>query len=179
MDHPAFEECMRRISRQDKGALKEIYDAYAKYIFYLVLPIAGSRENAEDITSEVFLKIWKGAGSFQSKDGHKAWLASIARNQAVDYLRKLGREIPGGLDEVVRMADADQPDPYDKVIADLTVSQVLDHLEPAEREVVHLKIMGGLTFAQIASVLQAPAGTVAWRYRQAMGKLRRCGYDEA
>ena len=183
MDNQAFEECMSRISRGDTTALKDIYDAYARYIYYLVLPLTGSREDAQDITSDVFIRIWKAAGSFKGKEGHRGWIAAIARNHAIDYLRKRSREVAGGLEEIGELSDAQlregEPDEYSRLVSDLTVSQVLDRLSPSEREIVHLKIIGEMTFQEIASVLQIPMGTVTWRYRRAMEKLRRCGYDEA
>jgi len=59
----------------------------------------------------------------------------------------------------------------------MNVEQVLSLLKPAEREIVHLKVIGEQTFERIAAILQLPLGTVTWRYRQAITKLRRCGYE--
>lgn len=64
-----------------------------------------------------------------------------------------------------------------EVIADMSLRQALDALKPKEREVVHLKIMGEMTFQEIADVLKVPLGTVTWRYQNAIQKLRRCGYE--
>ena len=179
MDNQAFARSMERIRQGDKEALKEIYDAYAGYLFYLVLAILGSREDSEDVTSDVFLKIWKAAEHYSEREGHRAWLAMIARNTALDFLRKRQRELPGGLEEVERMADESLPgqerkDAYEDVLSEMSVSQMLEVLKPAEREVVHLKTIGGLTFAEISQVVHSPMGTVTGRYRSAMQKLRRC-----
>ena len=65
----------------------------------------------------------------------------------------------------------------DQVVSDLSLREVLALLGPKEREIVNLKIMGELTFQEIAGILKQPLGTVTWRYRSAMGKLRRYGYE--
>jgi RNA polymerase sigma-70 factor (ECF subfamily) len=64
-----------------------------------------------------------------------------------------------------------------EVLSDLSLRQALDTLKPKEQEVVHLKIMGELTFQEIADILKIPLGTVTWRYQNAIKKLRRYGYE--
>ncbi len=80
------------------------------------------------------------------------------------------------LTEVVT-EDASDVSVEKEVIADMSLRQALDSLKPGEREVVHLKIMGEMTFQEIADILKIPLGTVTWRYQNAIRKLRRCGYE--
>ena len=65
----------------------------------------------------------------------------------------------------------------EEVIGEFTVKEAFSKLKEAEREVVHLKIMGDMTFQEISELLQIPMGTVTWRYREAIKKLRRYGYE--
>lgn len=59
----------------------------------------------------------------------------------------------------------------------MSVSQALDTLKPSERQIVSLKVLGELTFKEIAQYMKIPMGTVTWKYQNAIKKLRRCGYE--
>lgn len=201
MEDKQFDLCMSRIRQGDKDALREIYQAYAGYIFHLIQSVLQNRENAEDVTSEFFIKLWDLADHYQPGGGHRAYLGRIAHNMAIDYLRAHKREVPwdvseGGFENMQASQDQSiqyasdedagvkplgqseiQDETADAVISDMTVQQILGMLKPAEREVVHLKIIGEMTFEEIARLLDQPMGTVTWRYREAIKKLRRCGFD--
>ncbi len=104
-------------------------------------------------------------------------MAAIARNMAVDLMRKTKREIlteqfADNMTETASEACVEQ-----EVLSDLSLRQALDALKPSEQQVVHLKIMGELTFQEIADILKIPLGTVTWRYQNAIKKLRRYGYE--
>ena len=64
-----------------------------------------------------------------------------------------------------------------EVVSDLSIRQALETLKPSERQVVSLKVLGELTFKEIADVMGIPMGTVTWKYQNAIKKLRRCGYE--
>lgn len=59
----------------------------------------------------------------------------------------------------------------------MTVKEALETLKPAERQIVSLKVLGELTFKEIAQCMKIPMGTVTWKYQNAIKKLRRCGYE--
>lgn len=169
-----FEASVAKIQRGDRNGLKEIYEAYISYIYMIVLGIVGSRENAEDVTSEFFIKIWTAADTYWNNGAHKAWLATIARNMALDFLRKNKREIP--TEEFVEDACPDET-PEEEVVGDLSVQEALATLSEAERQVVDMKVLGEMSFREISESLNIPMGTVTWRYQNAIKKLRRCGYE--
>ncbi len=173
MEEKQFSACMERMRSGDRSALHEVYESYIGYIYTIVLQTVSNREDAEDVTSEFFMKLWRLADTYREGNGHRAWMAAIARNMAVDLLRKTKREV---LTEVVT-EDASDVSVEQEVIADMSLRQALDTLKPGEREVVHLKIMGEMTFQEIADALNIPLGTVTWRYQNAIRKLRRCGYE--
>ena len=173
MEEKQFSACMERMRSGDRSALHEVYESYIGYIYTIVLQTVSNREDAEDVTSEFFMKLWRLADTYREGNGHRAWMAAIARNMAVDLLRKAKREV---LTEVVT-EDASDVSVEKEVIADMSLRQALDSLKPGEREVVHLKIMGEMTFQEIADILKIPLGTVTWRYQNAIRKLRRCGYE--
>lgn len=198
MEDRVFDRCMERIKQGDKEALKEIYMAYSGFLFHLILGILGNRENAEDVTSEFFIKLWDIADKYVPGTGHRAWLSRIARNMAIDFLRSHKREIPydtgewefeamtasheaakerGKTGNSYGEENVNRDVTAEEAVSNLTVKEALDRLKPAEREVVHLKIIGDMTFEEISGLLEIPMGTVTWRYREAIKKLRRCGYE--
>ena len=173
MEEKQFHKCMKKVRAGDKSALREIYEEYIGYIYSVVLQVVMNKEDAEDVTSEFFIKLWKLADNYESRNGHKAWLATIARNMAIDLLRKNKREVlvEGFADSAVESASAE--DVEGEVLSDMSLKEALDALKPAEREIVNMKIMGELTFQEIAGILKQPMGTVTWRYQNAIRKLRR------
>jgi len=168
---------MERMKSGDKSALHEVYEAYVGYIYMIVFQIVSNREDAEDVTSEFFIKVWRLADTYRGGNGHRAWMATIARNMAVDLLRKTKREVP--TDDFVEPVEenASTESLEQEVLSDVSLKQALDKLKPNEREIVHLKIIGEMTFQEIADILRIPLGTVTWRYQNAINKLRRYGYE--
>ena len=183
-----FAECMRAIADGDRDALKEIYEEYLPYLYTIVLGVVQQRETAEDVTSDVFIRIWNSAAKFQPGSGHKGWLATIARNMAIDELRKHKREVlmgGGGGDEendsggIEDFSEQETPSEgvEDEVVEQLSIMEALDRLKPEEREIVDMKVLSEMTFKEISEILQIPMGTVTWRYQAAIKKLRRYGYE--
>ena len=177
MEETRFSKCMGRIKSGDKNALHEVYEEYIGYIYSIVLQVVQNREDAEDITSEFFIKLWKLADTYEEGGGHRAWLATIARNMAIDFLRKNKRELLLEEPDDGRMENPSNDNIEESVIADISLKEALGNLKNNEREIMNLKIMGGLTFQEIADILRTPIGTVTWRYRNAIDKIRRCGYE--
>ena len=92
MNEHQFEEAVARMVRGDKSGLKEIYENYIGYIYRIIYDVLQNKENAEDVTSEFFIRLWDKAEQFKPGSGHKGYLATMARNMAIDFLRKHRRE---------------------------------------------------------------------------------------
>ena len=175
MTQEEFNECMSRMKSGDKDGLRQIYEGYLSYIYTIVYGVVNSKENAEDITSEFFIKLWEISDSYIPKDaGHKAYLATVARNMALDFLRKNKREI---LSEELPEEEDIKSSVEEEVISDVGLKEALASLKENERLVVSMKILSDMTFQEIADALGAPLGTVTWRYKNALEKLRRYGYE--
>ena len=93
MTEEKFSECIQAMNRGDKDGLRQVYEEYVSYIYGIVRSLLASREEAEDVTSEFFIKLWEKSDSYRAGNGHKGWMATIARNLAIDTLRKKRREI--------------------------------------------------------------------------------------
>ena len=184
MTDQQFNEAISRIRKKDKAALKEIYEEYIAFIYHTVLNVTGNKETAEDITSEFFIRLWEKADQYKEGQGHRGYLATIARNMAIDHMRKYKKEeLMAGMsddDEVpdeIEAASDREGSPEDIVVNNLSVEQALDKLKPVYRQIITMKVLADMTFKEIASVLEMPMGTVTWNYREAIKQLRRFGYD--
>lgn len=199
MTEAEFEGCVQRICAGDKNGLKDIYEAYFPYLYSVIYGIVQNKENAEDVTSDFFIKLWMAAESYKPGNGHKGYLATIARNMAIDFIRKRKREVltesfeqpsygEDGNDQSMvavssegqvgsNILQTDSNTPENEVISNISLKEALDRLKPEEREIINWKVLGEMTFQEIADLTGAPMGTVTWRYREAIKKLRRCGYE--
>ena len=177
MNEYQFQDAVARMIRGDKTGLKEIYENYVGYIYRIIYEVLQNKENAEDVTSDFFIRLWDKAEQFKPGNGHKGYLAVIARNMAIDFLRKHKKE---ELTELMQDlgTGAEESSVEQEVIEDMTIRQALDTLKPSERQVVSLKVLGELTFKEIAQCMGIPMGTVTWKYQNAIKKLRRCGYEQ-
>ena len=92
MTEHEFYTAIKGLAKGNKDMLHAIYDAYGRLIYTIVYDILKNREDAEDVTSEFFIKLIRVAGTYQKKTSHRAWLIRIARNMAIDLLRKRGHE---------------------------------------------------------------------------------------
>lgn len=175
MEDFEFEACVRQIQQGDKEGLKSIYQAYAGLIYSVVYDMTGQREDAQDITSEFFIRLWDKADSYRFGGKHRAWLLTIARNMTIDFMRKQKRELPVEEfpEEQLTGLEASGADFADEVMGNLSMQEAMKLLKPAEQEVLDLKILGQFTFQEIADILKKPMGTVTWLYRQGIEKLRK------
>jgi len=173
MTDEEFARSMQLIAKKDKSGLHRIYEEYGLWIYRTFFSAVRSRQDAEDLTSDFFLKLWQKPEGFRAGSGHRAYLAAIAHNMAVDLLRSRGRL--ASLQEPPEAAD-DAPDPSrvdEDVEGGMLFRKALDTLPPAESEIIGLHIGMELTFREISEALKIPLGTVTWRYQNAIKKLRQ------
>jgi RNA polymerase sigma-70 factor (ECF subfamily) len=127
---------------------------------------------AEDMTQNVFLKLYRQSGELRDSNRFYGWLFAIARNELISYWRREGRserveyaplaeQYPGGL----------AIDPG--VLPAMLIKELLEVLEPAERDLVVLRFVEGLSYEELTVALNMPLGTVKWRIFNARKKLSR------
>ena len=181
MTNQDFDRCMQRMGAGDRDALKEIYEEYLGYVFSMIMGILRSREDAEDLSADLFVKLFTSAGSWRPGGGHKAYMGTMARNLAIDHLRKTGKmNTFGSLDIeqeqqeiLLHNENSEMCSAEDEVLSQMSFREAVDSLPEQARSIVTMKVLGGMTFREIAQVLQIPMGTVTWRYQDSMKRLRR------
>lgn len=168
-----------RCAGGDAGALRELYAAAAPQLYAVVLRILRRNELAEEALQEAFLQIWTKAASYRVEKGRPlAWMVTIARYRALDMARRgsLERLIPDG-DEVIALL----ADPGDGPVADANLRSdrralrgCLDELPRQQQQSIRLAFVDGCTHGEIATVVQAPLGSVKSWVRRGLIALRGC-----
>lgn len=168
MSDGELDGCIARTAGGDAGALHEIYTELRGAVFALALSVTGDRPLAEDVLQDVFVKVYAGACSYR-RGNPRAWIMRIARNQAISALRKRRRELP--VQEPREGREGSEGDTA-SVPEALELNRALETLDGTEREVVLLSVLAELPNREVAGLLGIPRGSVSWRYRTAIEKLR-------
>jgi RNA polymerase sigma-70 factor (ECF subfamily) len=177
--NPGDEELIGQIAHEKPEAVRALYRRYGRLIYSLALHIVGDHSAAEEITQDVFMRVWEKAGTY---DAGKAkvitWLSRITRNQAIDVLRKRTRrgaherETWGDLKLVADRVDHDPVGNVELSSQREEVRAAVAALPENQQRALSLAFFQGLTHRQIAEKLGEPLGTVKTRIRDAMQKLR-------
>ena len=155
------QELIRLLREQPTQGMAALYDAFGRLVFSVALRVVEDHGAAEEITQDVFLRCWHHIDQYKPQYGSlSTWLASIARNRAVDELRsRRGREARREVsDEFLGLFSVSPP--IDELLLRHEIQAALVHLPAAQREVVELVYWGGLTRREIAEKLELPLGTV-------------------
>jgi RNA polymerase sigma-70 factor (ECF subfamily) len=172
------EELVGRLLEKDERALERLYDRYGRATYSLVLKMLRDPSRAEEVSQEVFLKLWRRPESYVAGRGAFAtWLLSVAHHRAVDELRARRHEVfsLGSDDSPPRELIDDGSDLADGAWVReqrAAVRTALATLPPSQRQAVELAYFAGLTQREISERLGEPLGTVKTRIRLAMQKLR-------
>jgi RNA polymerase sigma-70 factor, ECF subfamily len=161
----------QRLARGDRAAFAELYDACSDRCHHYVITVVHTREAADEVIQETFLRLVRNRQKLAQIADLEAYVFVIARNEALRYLTQRGRGKVREITGAELFMEAGGADGSQRDLADL-VARGLENLNPLEREVVELKIYGGLTFREIAQVIEAPLQTAASRYRSALDRLK-------
>ncbi len=164
-----------RLKRGEKDAFAELVERYGPPIHRLVLRYAPASE-ADDLTQEIFVEVWRGIGKFRGEAALSTWLYRIAVNRCFRYGKREKRDT-ASLDEAMPASRTPLSDnsPYRLAVQSETANRVhraVDDLPDGQREVVILCELHELTYTECAAVLEIPVGTVKSRLSHATRKLR-------
>jgi RNA polymerase sigma-70 factor, ECF subfamily len=162
----------------DDKAFEEVYHRFAKMVFNMALRMAGDPELAEDLAQEIFLRIYRHLGKFNGRSTLKTWIYRITLNHCRSKLgrrrlltRPLAEENEG---EGAELVD-ERRGPEETTLALDAARQLtgaLKHLKPVFREAVVLRDLEGLTYEEIADILDLRIGTVRSRIARGRDRLR-------
>ena len=173
------ETLIRLIAQSQEQALAQLYDRYHRLIFSLALAIVNDRATAEEITLDVFMRVWQKAGTYRAEQAKvSTWLTYIARHHAIDVLRRRAARVDHSAihwEESTSHVESSEPDPQESAELSLRRERIraaLAKLPPEQKQALILAYFDGYTQSQIAKLLAQPLGTIKTRLRLAMQKLR-------
>ena len=159
------------LKRGDMSSFEKIFEKYRRGVFAYVRGILRDDGLAEDCVQEVFLELARKAETIDIKRGVKGWLFRVARNRAIDSLRKRGKEVVTESHETEEESSAGPDEMLQKSERAEELKMAIAELNDAEREIVLMRFFGGLTFAQAEDATGVPLNTLIWRCRSALKKL--------
>lgn len=155
----------------DQRAMGDLYDRYSSLVYSVALRVLGEAGAAEDVLQEVFMQLWRRPASFDAARGSLApWLAVIARNRAIDALRK--RKPETDLDDVIVSVEPDLAGAAERNRAAEQIRRKLGEMPELQRSAIEMAFFEGLTHSEIAAKTGTPLGTIKTRIRNALISLR-------
>ena len=174
-------EALVATGAEDRAAFSTLYKLTSAKLFGVCLRICGERQAAEDVLSEVYLTIWRRAGAYEpGRASPISWLATIARNRAIDWRRSAGRKVAITLDEAPEVADP-EPSAEQKIVTndeDQRLHLCLDQLDDKQRGAIRTAFFDGLTYAELAEREGVPLGTMKSWVRRGLMRLTDCLRDD-
>ena len=163
---------MLAIRAHNPDAMAQLYDRYSSVVYAVALRVVSEAAAAEDILQEVFMQLWRNPDSFDAARGSLApWLAVIARNRAVDALRK--RKPQTDLSEVVISVEVDLARDADRNRITQKIRAVLQEMPAAQRSALEMAYFEGYSHSEISEKTGEPLGTIKTRIRNGLLQLRK------
>ena len=165
------------VGGEDRGAFHELYRLTSAKLFGITLRICGDRQAAEDVLHEVYLIVWRRAGAWEpGRASPITWLATIARNRAIDWRRAHALRAAAPLEDAPDIADA-TPDAEAELVAKgerHMLIECLAELEARQRDAIRTAFFDGVTYNDIAARAGVPAGTAKSWIRRGLARLKEC-----
>jgi RNA polymerase sigma-70 factor (ECF subfamily) len=175
---PDAGDLLRAIARGDEPAFGRLYDLVAPRVYGLIRRVLRDPAQAEEVTQEVLVEVWRTAARFDAARGSAtAWVFTIAHRRAVDRVRAE----QASADRTMKVGIASVDTPYDEVVDEVSgrlerqqVRHCLDDLTELQRQAVTLAYYQGHSYREVADLLETPLPTVKTRMRDGLIRLRDC-----
>jgi len=172
--------------RKEEKKFEKIYFAFRKNLFWYVRKKVNSDEIAQDITADVFMKLFENKKILADRDqnGLRAWLYTVARNQVVDHYRKKSNnvEVKGLDDEIFDLVVSDRTEHLQQLIQDekyQLIMAVIENLEPIEKEIITLRFQREMSFKEIAEIIKKDEGAIKMTLYRSIEKIKKTlNYEE-
>ncbi|MCR9064266.1 MAG: sigma-70 family RNA polymerase sigma factor [Cytophagales bacterium] len=165
------EELVTLLKKNQQSAFEYLYDNYSSALFGVISRVIPDEEKAADLLQEVFLKIWKKIGDYNTDRGRLfTWMMNIARNASIDLYRKEKNKYHIDIDNQVGVIDETLQETIS--INTLDLRGIVDKLKPERKVLLDLVYLQGYTQKEAAEILEIPLGTAKSRIRTALQDLK-------
>ncbi len=173
---PSDDELLTRVARGDRDAFSVLYDRLAGIVMGVVRRVVRDPAQSEEVAQEVLVEVWRTAGRFDPHRGSaRTWVITMAHRRAIDRVRSE----QAARDRTERVGHRHRDRAHDSVAEQVQtrfeheqVREALDALTPLQREAVDLAYYNGLTYREVAELLDVPLGTIKTRMRDGLIRLR-------
>jgi RNA polymerase sigma-70 factor (ECF subfamily) len=176
---------MRLIAHSKEDALSELYDRYSRLVYSIAVNAVSDPSLAEEISQEVFIRIWENADSYRPDQGKVVtWMASITRYRSIDTIRRQNVRPEGNQAAWVEESSLDMPDPInlegevERIERRDRVRVAIAQLPKEQKVALAYAYFQGYSHREIAAALDEPVGTIKTRIRLGMQKLRQALSEE-
>jgi RNA polymerase sigma factor (sigma-70 family) len=181
------EELIKKYLKGDEKSLEVLIKRYLKPIYSFSFSFVLNQQDAEDLTQEIFLKMWRNLKKFNqnknlapyrtegSGSGFKSWLFTIAKNTCFDFLRKKKRSLILNVENLEIIADFTPSliEMFEKENLMEKLKREIEELPFKMKQVMDLYYNAGLNFREISEILGEPVNTIKSRHRRAISKLKK------
>ena len=161
-------ELFNNLKNKDQNAYNLLYEKYYSLVYGIVFSIIKNKADAEDITHEIFTKIYKLDVNKLPSENEASWLYTVCKNECFLFIRKSKPNI--SIDEIYEMPD--NTSGIDEIVDREYFNKLISGLKEDEKMIVSLKVLSNFTFKKISQVMNIPIGTVQWKYYNAINSLK-------
>jgi RNA polymerase sigma-70 factor, ECF subfamily len=164
------------VAKRDRAAFERLYAATCAKLYGVLLRILGSATLADDVLKETYLRVWNMAGKFDPTTASPiTWMVSIARNRAIDIVRRSGNVLGDDTPEALTAAEAPPPLARRDMTEDLKkLLGCLGRLDPEKQRIVLLAYYSGWSREQLAEKLDIPMNTIKTWLRGSLLEIHGC-----
>jgi RNA polymerase sigma-70 factor (family 1) len=178
-------ELIRKVAAGERTAFKQLFDSHSPRVHNLLLRLVGNRDDAEELTQDVFLSLWKHAGSIRGESKLSTWLYRVAANKAINFKKRGGLlfhfkqlfSLEADDESIIDRLPAAAADSPDRQLemreAQVQLADLLGTLPQRQREVYLLHKLEGLSYNEIAEELHVTLGTIESLMHRAKENLQK------
>jgi RNA polymerase sigma-70 factor (ECF subfamily) len=176
-DRDQLSAALARVAGGSQAALAEVYGKSSAKLFGICLRILGDRSEAEDALQDIYVNVWRKAGSFDpARASPITWLAALARNRSIDRRRARGTREMAPVEDAADIADGSD-DALTRLMAEEEggrIATCLDELEARQNRAIRSAFFEGLSYPELAAQSAVPLGTMKSWIRRGLLRLKDC-----